>query len=137
APEHLQRGIGDILGNGAERRRWRPFLELLPYALALLEDRLPIAAAGGDRACGPREADLLQGEIGFGVMKVEEILRVGDHAPARQQSAEFAQLVEPDGREPVFAIELVILDKRENKVTKSKHLIEGAALLVCRQQTAI
>ena len=58
------------------------------------------------------------------VLQVEDVLRLREHALARQQLAERPYLLEEPGGEPVLAVELVVLHVREDEPAHPEHLVE-------------
>src|SRR6266850_7043841 len=137
SPEHLHRRVLDAVGHRPDRGRRIPVLELLEDFLAPADERLEVRAAACFGTRRPGDHDLDQRLIHFEVLQVEDILALLDLSPARKERAEFAHLAEEARREPLLAVELVILDVRKHEVAEREHLIEGAALLVRLEERAV
>ena len=69
--------------------------------------------------------------------QLEDVLALFQDAGLDQEVAEFADLLVEPRREPVLAIELVILDVWEHAVTQAEHLVERAAFLVAVEVAAV
>ena len=89
---------------------------------------VPAAQASDD--VGERLVDL-------GVVQVEHVVGLGEHALRGEQRAERLHLLEEPGGEPVLAVELVVLDEREHQAAQAEHLVEGGLLVVGAEQVAV
>jgi hypothetical protein len=91
--------------------------------------------AGSQRrpTSGPGQHHVRQRLLDLQVAEVEDVLDVLEHPAPHEQGTELAHLVEEAAREPVLAVELVVLHEREDDLAQPKHLVEGGALLVTGQ----
>ena len=68
---------------------------------------------------------------------MEDVLAVLEEAVLGEQRAELADLVEEARLEPVVAVELVLLDVREDRAREPEQLLERAARLLVEQRAVL
>ena len=138
APEHDRHRVGDRLG----RRRRSPAAASSRRACS--SSSLRRATIGGQwlrperRAAGrPREQQLVE-RLGDLVPASWKMSSLSSRKPwSREQRAELAQLVPPARQEPVVAVELVLLDVREDRAREAEQLVERLAGLLVEQRAVL
>ena len=85
----------------------------------------------------PRQDELLERLRDLVAAELEDVLGVLEEAVRREQRAELAHLVAPARQEPVVAVELVLLDVREDRAREPEQLVERRARLLVEQRAVL
>src|SRR5207342_1438474 len=118
-------------------RRRRPVREALEQLLAPRHDRRPVRRAEWRAAGRPGQEQLVERLRDLVPAELEDVLGVLQEAVLREQRAELAHLVPPAGEEPVVAVELVLLDVREDHAREAEQLRERPARLLVEQRAVL
>src|SRR5205814_8806516 len=111
----------------ADRRGRRPLGELREEVPPARDDRRPVGGPRRLAAGRPREQQLVDRLGDLVPRELEHVLLVLQEAVVGEEGAELTKLVPPARQEPVVAIELVLLDVREDRARERQELVEGLA----------
>ena len=124
-------GVAPIAGGGVQLG------EPLEQLLAPRDDRRPVRRAERRAAGRPGEEQLVERRRDLVAPELEDVLGVLEEAVLREQRAELAHLVPPARQEPVVAVELVLLDVREDHPREPEQLVERRARLLVEQRAVL